>query len=255
MTAIVAAAGAGTYTVANVQAGIGRSDGQLAGWSLVVAYADPASPGRNLSVFDGLQNVGSASPPVTIPLSGFRTPATGPVNSKVGLIAYEGDLGTTGDGASILGGAGTQVPLGRVPPGTPPLNATNNVFDSSISAGGASVTTRAPADRNTLGFDADLFTLNGVLGNNQTSTAIRLTTNGDAYQPGAVTIATDLFAPKLVTTKTVDQAEADLGDTLTYTHDRAEHRAGRRPGRRAHRRDPGRDDVRAGQPRRSAGRR
>ncbi len=139
------------------------------------------------------------------------------MNSKVGLIAYEGDLGTTGDGASILGGAGTQVPLGRVPPGTPPLNATNNVFDSSISAGGASVTTRAPADRNTLGFDADLFTLNGVLGNNQTSTAIRLTTNGDAYQPGAVTIATDLFAPKLVTTKTVDQAEADLGDTLTYT--------------------------------------
>ncbi len=77
VTAIVAAAGAGTYTVANVQAGIGRSDGQLAGWSLVVAYADPASPGRNLSVFDGLQNVGSASPPVTIPLAGFRTPATG----------------------------------------------------------------------------------------------------------------------------------------------------------------------------------
>ena len=84
VTAIVGASGAGEYTVANVQAGTGRGDGQLAGWTLVVAYGDPAAPPRNLAVFDGLQQVGSASAGVTIGLSGFRTPTSGPVRSKVG---------------------------------------------------------------------------------------------------------------------------------------------------------------------------
>ena len=167
-------------------------------------------------MFDGLQQVGSSSPGVTIPLSGFRTPVTGVVNSTVGILAYEGDLGTTGDSATIQGATGP-VQLGSATPGTPPLNARTNLFDSSITAGGATVTTRSPAFRNQLGFDADLFPLPGVLGNNQTSTQIRLTTGGDAYQPGAVTIATDLFAPRIVTSKTVDQAVADAGDTLTYT--------------------------------------
>ena len=42
-----------------------------------MAYGDGASPPRNLSVFDGLQHVGSSSPGVIIPLSGFRTPSSG----------------------------------------------------------------------------------------------------------------------------------------------------------------------------------
>lgn len=56
-----------------------------------------------------------------------------------------------------------------------------------------------------------------MLGNNQTSTAVRLTTSGDAYQPGVVTIATDRFAPKIESTKTVDRPTAVLGDELAYT--------------------------------------
>ena len=103
--AIVAAAGAGTYWTANVQLGTGLSDSSSGGWALVVAYGDPNAPSRNLSVFDGLQNVSSTGT-VTIPLSGFQTPLSGPVTSTVGLVAYEGDLGTTGDGAQIQGGSG-----------------------------------------------------------------------------------------------------------------------------------------------------
>jgi uncharacterized repeat protein (TIGR01451 family) len=56
-----------------------------------------------------------------------------------------------------------------------------------------------------------------VLGNAQTSTQVRLSTSGDAYQPGVVTLATDLYAPKITATKTVDSPTANLGDTLTYT--------------------------------------
>ncbi len=210
VTDIVQAAGAGTYWTANVQLGTGLSDATEGGWALVVAYGDPNAPSRNLSIFDGLQNV-SSSGNVTIPLSGFQTPLSGPVNSTVGMVAYEGDLGTTGDGASIQGGSGSFTALSNA------VNPANNVFNSTISNAGALVTSRTPSFQNNLGYDADLFSTTNVLGNNQRSTQVRLSTNGDAYQPGVVTIATDLFAPKITATKTVDRATANLGDTLTYT--------------------------------------
>src|SRR4029077_5786045 len=167
-------------------------------------------PSRNLSIFDGLQNV-SSSGNVTIPLSGFQTPLSGPVNSTVGLVAYEGDLGTTGDGASIQGGSGGFTALSNA------ANPANNVFNSTISNAGALVTSRTPSFQNNLGYDADLFSTMNVLGNAQTSTQVRLSTSGDAYQPGVVTIATDLFAPKITATKTVDRTTANLGETPTYT--------------------------------------
>ena len=66
------------------------------------------------------------------------------------------------------------------------------------------VTSRTPSFQNNLGYDADLFSTTGVLGNNQRSTQVRLSTSGDAYQPGVVTIATDLYAPRITATKTVD---------------------------------------------------
>jgi uncharacterized repeat protein (TIGR01451 family) len=156
-----------------------------------------------------VQSVGSSST-VTIPLSGFQTPLSGPVNSTVGIVAYEGDLGTTGDGAQIQGAAGF-TPLSNA------ANPTNNLFNSTLSAAGSSVTSREPSFQNNLGYDSDLFTTTNVLGNGQTSTQVRLTTSGDAYQPGVVTLATDLYAPRITATKSVDLADADLGDTLTYT--------------------------------------
>ena len=88
------AAGAGTYSVANVQAGTGGD--RYAGWTLVVAYSDPTQPPRNLTVDDGFVTVSSGSPPITIPVSGFKTPPTGPVRTTVGFVAYEGDAGLTG---------------------------------------------------------------------------------------------------------------------------------------------------------------
>ena len=218
VTSIVAAAGAGSYWTANVQLGTGLSDSSSGGWALVVAYGDPAAPSRNLSVFDGLQGVGSSAT-VTIPLSGFQTPLTGPVTSTVGLVAYEGDLGTTGDSAAIQGGSGAFTALSNaVNPGPPATSASNsNVFNSTISNAGVLVTSRTPSFRNNLGYDADLFRTTNVLGNGQTSTQVRLSTSGDAYQPGVVTLATDLYAPRITATKTVDSATANLGDTLTYT--------------------------------------
>src|SRR5262249_23056946 len=114
-----------------------------------------------------------------------------------------------GDGAQIQGASGFTA-LSN------PVNPTSNVFNSTISGGGALVIARMPAFRNNLGYDADLFTTTNVLGNGQTSTQVRLSTSGDAYQPGVVPLATDLYAPRITATKTVDRPAADLGDTLTY---------------------------------------
>src|SRR5262249_50778492 len=87
----------------------------------------------------------------------------------------------------------------------------------TISTAGALVNARFPSYRNNLGYDADLFQTTNVLGNAQSSTQGRLSTNGDAYQPGGVTITTDLSAPKITATKTVHRATANLGATLPYT--------------------------------------
>ena len=43
-----------------------------------------------------------------------------------------------------------------------------------------------------------------------------LQTVGDGYAPAAVSIATDLYAPTITPTKTVDKATARLGDELSY---------------------------------------
>ncbi len=141
------------------------------------------------------------------------------MTSTVGLVAYEGDLGTVGDSAAIQGGSGAFTALSNaVNPGPPATSASNsNVFNSTISNAGVLVTSRTPSFRNNLGYDADLFRTTNVLGNGQTSTQVRLSTSGDAYQPGVVTLATDLYAPRITATKTVDSAAANLGDTLTYT--------------------------------------
>ena len=218
VTSIVDAAGAGEYRVANVQVGTGRNASQSHGWALVVVYGDPAAPPRNLTVFDGFTNVGSGSPGVTIPLSGFQTPPAGAVNSTVGVVAQEGDLGTLGDGATIQGAGGATVPLGNAvnPPGPP--QAARNVFNSSISRNGVYVTDTVPPDTNNFGFDVDTFATSNVLGNSQTSTQVGLTTSGDAYIPGVVFIATDLYAPQIEAIKEVTPTgPADLGDVLTYT--------------------------------------
>ena len=136
VTSLVQAAGAGTYSVANVQAGTGGD--RYAGWTLVVAYEDPTQPPRNLTVDDGFITVSSGSPPITIPVSGFRTPPSGPVRTTLGFVAYEGDAGLTGDSATL-----NSTKLSD--PGSP----ANNFFDSSITNLGANVTTRNPNDSTT----------------------------------------------------------------------------------------------------------
>jgi uncharacterized repeat protein (TIGR01451 family) len=211
VTARVQAGGAGSYAVSNVQ--VGRGTNTWGGWSLVVAYRDPAAPLRNLSVFDGYQFVSRTNPSVTIPVSGFLAPPSGPVRARLGVVAYDGDRGAPG--SQFVGDSmtlnGTTV--------SDALNPADDVFNSSITRTGTRLTAKAPDYDNQLGFDADIFSVDGLVPNSATSASIALTTGGESYNPGVVTTAFDLFAPTLASQKTVsdlDGGQVEPGDVLEY---------------------------------------
>ncbi len=214
VTALVQAAGSGAYTVANVQSTSGSVD-RYAGWSLVVVIRDPAQPARNLVVFDGLQLVNGAA--VNIPLSGFTTPPSGPVNARLGIVAYEGDRGTVGDVLKL-----NTVTMSDT------ANPADNFFNSSIARFGVDITAKTPNYLNQLGFDIDVLSVpnagNTVIANNATTATINLSTTGDVYIPGVVTTAIDIFSPtvggnviKSVTNLNRNDGTALPGDILEYT--------------------------------------
>jgi uncharacterized repeat protein (TIGR01451 family) len=206
VTSLVQHAGGGTYSVANVQAGTGAD--RHAGWSLVVAYQDLSQPARNLTIFDGFGQVAlNANVPMTV--SGFKAPLTGAVNTQIGIVAYEGDRGLTGDGVKLNGTS-----LGDA------AHPSGNFFDSSISRLGTPVTGSLPDYKNQLGFDAGVLAVDpGVVKNGDASATIVLSTAHDRYLPGVVYFRTDIYAPQMVLHKTVTDVnggDVNPGDVLQY---------------------------------------
>lgn len=211
VTSQVAAAGNGVYTVGNVQLSTGQNT--FGGWSLVIAYRDDADTTRNLTVFDGYEVVRtspSSDATKTITVSGMHAPPTGAVTARIGVIAYDGDRGYTGDSLDLNGQAVSDA-----------SHPADDIFNSSVANLGTAVAGRNPSYDNLLGFDSSIFTAPaGSVANNATSASIHLTTGDETYYPGVVTSAIDLFAPKLVVTKTatdVDGGELRPGDTVQYT--------------------------------------
>ena len=211
VTPLVQAGGTGTYAVANVQGQPGQTN-RYAGWSLIVVVRDPAAPIRSMAVFDGYAEVTTTTPSVNIPVTGLLTPPTGPVNTRMGAVAYEGDLNLTGDELQLNG-----VTVGDAE------NPTTNFFNSSISRLGVPLSTKNPHYLNQLSFDADIVDVTpfGAIGNGATSATITLTTSGDFYWPAAVTFVTDLFEPViqpgfLKTVTDINGGVVQPGDTLRY---------------------------------------
>ncbi|MFB9311868.1 DUF11 domain-containing protein [Nocardioides plantarum] len=207
VTTRVRTAGKGTYTVANLQTGTGAD--RLGGWSLVVAYRDTSMPARNLTVFDGLKSInGSASGSISV--SGFQTPPAGAVTSTLGFVTYEGDTGLVGDTATLNGIALSDA-----------QHPATNFFDSRSSRNGVLRAAGSPSYPNNLGFEQSMLTVgNSYIANGATSATIGLTTSGDVYAPGVVTIATDLYAPRINQTKSVvdvNGGRVEQGDRLRYT--------------------------------------
>ncbi|MEP6634008.1 MAG: DUF11 domain-containing protein, partial [Luteimonas sp.] len=210
VTARVQAGGGGLYRVSGVQAGRGQD--RYAGWTLVVIVANASLPPRNMVVFDGYATINSTAPTsITTTVSGFRTPPAGAVNSRVGFIGYEGDLGSTGDNFRL-----------NTTNLTDALNPSGNVFNSTVTSQGTRFANKEPDYVNQLGYDADFLTANGVLANNATSADITFTTGGETYFPAAILFSTVVFEPVLATNLVksvtdVNGGSVAPGDVLEYT--------------------------------------
>ncbi len=215
VTSLVASAGAGTYSVGNIQAGQGFDGlGAFGGWSLVVAYRDPALPLRNISIFDGFLEQQNGNPDTTINLSGFQTATTGPVNVQLGQIAYDGDNAIVGDSLLVKS---TNGPLTTL---TDALHPPNNFFNSTIANLGSQVTARNPTFTNTLGYDSNIINASSAFVNGDTSAQFTFRTTGDAYWPHAFFTQTDLHQAEIQMTKSaqvVGGGTPGPGSVVEYT--------------------------------------
>jgi uncharacterized repeat protein (TIGR01451 family) len=211
VTSIVTAGGSGNYTLADLRTTV---SGKYGGWALVVVYQLNSSPFRNLTVFDGFLNV-VQNGFLDITVSPFLAPTSGANTAKIGMVAYEGDLGENKDGMSINGQLLSNA-----------ANPVTNIFNSSISDANGPLSNKTPNYVNQLGFDIDVFQApTGAIGSGATSALVKLDSgpgNGEAYIPGVITTAIDIFVPNLSASLT--KSVADLsggvlnpGDILEYS--------------------------------------
>lgn len=208
VTDLVKTAGAGNYTVANIAVGLGVD--RYAGWTLAVVFQDPNRPLRDITLFDGLVNVRSNDQPETITVSGFTAPVQGAVDATVGLVAYDGDRGNTGDFADFNSSRLASV-----------ISPANDYFNSTIDTFGQDVLSRSPADQNTLGFDVKVADATGLIANSDSSAQITVGTKGESVIVGLISTRIDLRAPRFPSVKSVvntnGNSPAQIGDTLRYT--------------------------------------
>jgi uncharacterized repeat protein (TIGR01451 family) len=215
-----------TFTVAGMPTQPGVVD-TYGGWSLVIVLADPAEPFRKLTVFDGLKSVGSGAPQtINLSLGTNATPPTGAVSMRMGVVAGEGDRGTTGDAIAVRSYASP----GAAPNAYTTLNndagVNNNFFNSSITRLNTNVAAKNPNYVNQLGVDMDVFDVanasNAVVQNSTYALDINLTSTGDVYLPSVVTTAVQLYVPNVqqdMVKTVVDLNGGDVqpGDILEYT--------------------------------------
>lgn len=171
VTSQVAAAGSGTWSVADIALPVGATDPSptyYAGWALVVVYSGGTG---DVTVYDGGAWVASNS---SVPFA-FRGLAQQPV--RLGVVAWEGDQGTSGDRLSLNGTA--LAPLRWNPStGATSLGAADNAFDS---------TAVGSTDVNSLGVDVKGFAPATLTAGVNTVVA---STSGDQYLIGALTVTT-----------------------------------------------------------------
>jgi len=194
VTDLVKNNGSGEYWVADMELseGNGGSTGYYGGWGMVVIYENAQMNLRDITVFDGYAYVrGQVTQNYEIPVSGFNTAQSGPINMKLGLMAGEGDRGISGDYFEIQKLNGSWLRLNH-------SNATsNNFFNSSISTTG----TRNPNLLNNTGLDINVLNIpnedKSVIKNNQTSTKFRYGSTQDTYVIYNMVMSVDAYQPNI----------------------------------------------------------
>ncbi|MFJ6568864.1 DUF3344 domain-containing protein [Streptomyces sp. NPDC091292] len=184
VTELVRSSGPGMWTVAQVNVAMGRSAaGGWGGWTLVAAYEKASEPLRQLAVWDGFAAFEPGHRDVSVALDGVRIPAG--AAGRAGLVAYNGDRGTTGDSLTVSTGKGAATAL------SDPRNPAGNVLNSTIGEPGTPQAGRRPAYAHTLGYDSDVFPLDRALKSGAGRLELRLSVRQDAAWAGVLFAAAD----------------------------------------------------------------
>ncbi|MBO2545503.1 HYR domain-containing protein [Salegentibacter sp. BDJ18] len=196
VTDLVKNNGTGEYWVADMELteGNGGTTGFYGGWGMIVIYENSQMDWRDVTVFDGYAHVeGNVVANYELPVSGFNTAQSGPVNMKMGIMAGEGDVGISGDYFQIKKNSNNAwLSLSH------DQNTTNNFFNSSIQNKGSS---RTPNYTNNTGIDISMFNIpnagNSVIDNNQTSTTFRYGSTQDTYSIFSIAMSVDAYIPEI----------------------------------------------------------
>jgi hypothetical protein len=205
VTGLVRSSGSGAYTVAQINVAKGRSAaGSWGGWTLVVAYEKASEPLRHLVLWDGFE----ALAPGARTLVRMRRLSFPPgAHGVVGLVAYNGDRGRTGDSLSASARRGARTVLSdSANPRTDVLNSTiadpDGLTEKMTGSPGLvgphrpAGAPRRPDQRrsgpvNTLGYDSDVLDLGGTTRNGGDRLDFLIVSQRDAAWTGALFVAVD----------------------------------------------------------------
>ncbi|MGW6420625.1 DUF3344 domain-containing protein [Streptomyces sp. NPDC055055] len=175
----------GQWTVAQVNVAMGRSAvGGWGGWTLVAVYEKASEPLRRIGVWDGFETIGPRRGELRVPVDGNRFPKG--TRGRLGVIAYDGDRGTSGDYLAVHTSRTKSMRL------SDSANSADDVMNSSITEFGAGRTVRFPDGTNTLGYDSDVFDLREALREGGDRVEVRFGSRKDTVWLGAVFLQADV---------------------------------------------------------------
>jgi uncharacterized repeat protein (TIGR01451 family) len=225
VTALVQAAGAGTYSAGGMPGTViaAEDSNNALGWTLAVVYGNNSLNYRNLSLFIGNSfaiSGGTAPNPAVV--SGFSTPFTGTVSGRLSVSALEGDSSKVGDQMKFGPTTNTLKVLSG------PNNVTNNFFASQINddnglldtSGTFGLSNSVPP---TVGFSArqgwDITSVDvsSELSNGLTNAYAQNITVGDGYSVNALALEIDAQQEADVALFKSGPANVQAGSNITYT--------------------------------------
>jgi uncharacterized repeat protein (TIGR01451 family) len=203
-------------SVANIQTTLGLD--KAAGWGLLVAYKDPDSSPRAITIYKGFAQESMMQDDEFI-FNNFRTAAKGNVLADFGLVAFDGDASSKTDSVSLVDSKASVVIADQI-------NPDNNIANSTISNSGVhnpylnnSTPSRA---RNTFGVDVDQISMINGLSQNVTSAKVWPSSSADVYFISGLALSVEITSPDITLTKVVSSVTGsspntvEAGDVIEY---------------------------------------
>ncbi len=168
ITAQVQATGNGTYTLSDLDLTAEipqyfQNRTNFGGWAIIVVYQNDALPLNQLNIYDGMQAV-----PDRIDISLNSLNVIDNFDAKIGFLAWEGDVGIANNESLTINGSVLS---------NPPLNPSNNAFNSTNSVTGSN---------SLFNMDLDIYTIQNNIQIGDTTADISLTSDQDYVMINAI---------------------------------------------------------------------